>query len=171
MSSEADDASSEADDVSGRGGELTLGTKAWLKIGVREHDPVVPAELGTPPEAARLSLVSTGGATGPGQEPFATGKRGDASFRPISSSVDPDGLTFAHPHYDTSLAREDPDCIFPLRLLRRLAEEDVVGELAPTVYSMMGYVPITGTLRRETAPRIGELMQGEAVDAALLCPA
>ncbi len=157
--------------MSGRGRELTLGAKAWLKIGVRAHDPVAPAHLRAPLDRARLSLVSTGGATGPDQEAFATGKRGDASFRPLSSTADPDGLAFDHPHYDTSLAREDPDCILPLRLLRRLAEEGVVGELAPTVYSMMGYVPITGTLTRETAPRIGELMQGEAVDAALLCPA
>lgn len=151
--------------------ELNLATKAWLRIGVRTLDPASPVELGTPVARARLSLLSTGGATAPGQPPFETGKRGDPSFRPLSSDADPDDLSFDHPHYDTGLAREDPDCVLPLRLLRELAAEGVVGELAPTAYSMMGYVPLTRELTGETAPRIGEMMQGEAVDAALLCPA
>lgn len=154
-----------------RGRELTLSAKAWLRIGVRRLDPVASADLRKPLDRIRLSLVSTGGATAADQRPFATGKRGDPSFRPLAATVDPDHLTFDHPHYDTALAREDPDCVFPVRLLRALAAEGLVGELAPTVYSMMGYVPITRTLTRETAPEIGEMMQDEEVDAALLCPA
>lgn len=157
--------------MSERERELDLATKAWLRIGVRSLDPARPVALGKPVARARLSLVSTGGATAPGQAPFETGKRGDASFRPLPSDVDPDELSFDHPHYDTELAREDPDCVLPIRLLRALAGEGVVGEVAPTVYSMMGYVPLTRELTGETAPRIGEMMQGEAVDAALLCPA
>lgn len=156
------------------GGEddgLTLSTRAWLRIGVRTLDPSTPVAPRRPLAEARVALVSTGGATAPGQEPFDTGKRGDPSFRTLSSDADPDELSFDHPHYDTALAREDPDCILPIRLLRELAREGVLGELAPTVYSMMGYVPLTRTLTGETAPRIGELMQGEEVDAALLCPA
>ena len=157
--------------MTGRDGDLNLAARAWLRLGVRRMEPVPAVPLAGPLAEARLALVSTGGATAPGQEPFATGKRGDPSFRALPSDADPDDLAFDHPHYDTSLAREDPDCIYPLRLLRTLAREGVVGELAPTVYSMMGYVPVTRPLIAETAPRIGELMQEEAVDAALLCPA
>lgn len=154
-----------------RDAELNLSAKAWLTLGVRRRDPVPAARLRRPLREARLALVSTGGATAPGQEPFSTGKRGDPSFRPLPSSTDPGELAFDHPHYDTSLAVEDPDCIYPVRLLRALAREGVFGELAPTACSMMGYVPVTRTLTEETAPAIGALMQGEAVDAALLCPA
>ena len=157
--------------MSGRDGELNLTAKAWLTLGLRRRDPVAAARLRRPVGEARLALVSTGGATGPGQEPFSTGQRGDPSFRALPSATDPADLTFEHPHYDTSLAAEDPDCIYPVRLLRDLAREGVIGELAPTAYSMMGYVPVTRTLTEETAPAIGERMQGEAVDAALLCPA
>lgn len=157
--------------VSDRGRELNLATKAWLRVGVRNLDPVPASALSVPLQRARLSLLSTGGATAAGQPPFDTGKRGDPSFRRLASDIDPAELTFDHPHYDTDLAREDPDCVLPVRLLRTLVAEDVVGKLAPSVYSMMGYVPLTRELTEETAPRIGELMQGEGVDAALLCPA
>lgn len=151
--------------------ELTLGARTWMRLGVLRREPVEAARLAGPLSGARLAVVSTGGATLPGQEPFETGKTGDASFREIPSDVELSRLRFDHPHYDTALAREDPDCVFPLRLVRELAEEGVVGEPAPTAVSMMGYAPLTRELTGETAPRIGELMQGEAVDAALLCPA
>ena len=154
-----------------RGRDLGLGGQAWLELGCRSREPVPPVALRTPLERARLALVSTGGATSPGQEPFSTGKTGDASYRAFPSETDPSELRFDHPHYDTELAREDPDCILPLRLVRRLADRGVVGELAPSAVSMMGYAPLTRPVIEETAPAIGELMQGEEVDAALLCPA
>lgn len=153
------------------GRELGLATRAWLATGVRRREPVDAARPARPVAEARVALVSTGGATVPGQEPFDTGKRGGPSFRPIPADADPGALRFHHPHYDTDLAREDPDCVFPLRLLRALADEGAVGEVAPTAVSMMGYVPLTRELTEETAPEIGELLQGEEVDAALLCPA
>lgn len=151
--------------------ELTATTRAWLRVGVRTREPVAAAPLRRPLGEARLGLLSTGGATLPDQEPFHTGKTGDASFRAVPSDVDPSRLRFHHPHYDTGMARRDPDCVFPLRLLHGLAAEGRLGELAPTAFSMMGYVPLTRALVGETAPGIGELMQGEGVDAALLCPA
>jgi len=151
--------------------ELTLGTKTWLRMGVRRTEPMAVEPLAGPPSGARLAVLSTGGAVAPGQEPFSTGKTGDASFRTFPSTTDPDDLRFDHPHYDTALAAADPDCILPLRLLRTMAEEGEVGELAPTAFSMMGYVPLSRQVTEGSAPEIGELMQGEAVDAALLCPA
>lgn len=157
--------------MAGRGRELTLGAKTWLKMGVRRLDPMASAPLERPLAASRLALLSSGGATAPGQARFETGKTGDASFRSFPADTDPAGLRFDHPHYDTELAREDPDCILPLRLLRALVEAGEVGELAPSAVSMMGYVPLTRSVVEGSAPAIGELMQGEEVDAALLCPA
>jgi D-proline reductase (dithiol) PrdB len=151
--------------------DADLTTRAWLKLGVRSRDRPAMVALEEPLSEARLGLVSTGGAYLASQDPFETGKRGDPSFRPIPADVEPGELRWVHPHYDTSVAREDPDVVFPLRLTAELAREGVVGGVAPTAVSMMGYVPLTRTLEGETAPAIGELMQGEEVDAALLCPA
>lgn len=157
--------------MSGRGRELNWSARAWLKTGVRRRDPVTSVEPTVPPGRARVALLSTGGAVAPGQEEFDTGKLGDPTCRPVPSDLDPAELRWTHPHYDTTLAEEDPDAIFPLRLLRSLASEGVVGSLAPTAYSMMGYAPVTRPVVEETAPAVGELMQGEEVDVALLCPA
>ncbi|MFQ5679785.1 MAG: glycine/sarcosine/betaine reductase selenoprotein B family protein [Gemmatimonadota bacterium] len=154
-----------------RGGELNLGARAWLRVGCRRLPPIATTAPRRPVVRARVALVSTGGAHLPGQEPFDTGKLGDPSFRRIPRDTEPDGLRWVHPHYDTTIPREDVDAVFPLPLLRRLEAEGAIGSLAPTAYSMMGYIPLVGRLIRETAPAIGELMQGEAVDAALLCPA
>jgi len=154
-----------------RGRELNLTARTWMKMGVRRREPVESAAPGVPRQEARVALLSTGGALAPGQEPFDTGKLGDPTFRPIPSDIAPARLRWAHPHYDTSLAAEDPDCVFPLRLMSELAEDGEIGSLAPTACSMMGYAPVTRPVTEETAPAVGELMQGEEVDAALLCPA
>lgn len=151
--------------------ELSGVTRAWLRMGVRRREAVAPARLSRPLAEARIALVSTGGARLPHQEPFDTGKAGDPSFREIPSDVERSRLRWEHPHYDTALAREDPDVVFPTGLLSELARRGRIGSVAPTAVSMMGYVPLTRTLERETAPAIGELMQGQAADAALLCPA
>lgn len=157
--------------MSGRGRDLNLGARAWLRVGCRTLEPVASVRPARPLERARVGLLSTGGGRLPDQEPFDTGKLGDPSWRAVPADSDPDRLVWEHPHYDTSLAREDPDAIFPLRLLRRVLAEGVIGSLAPTACSMMGYAPRTKPVIEVTAPKIGELMQGEEVDVALLCPA
>ena len=157
--------------MEGRGRELNLTARTWMKMGVRRREPVDSAAPRRPRREARVALLSTGGALAPGQEAFDTGKFGDATYRTIPADIPAGELRWAHPHYDTTLAAEDPDCIFPLRLLRELAAEGEIGSLAPTAYSMMGYAPVTRPVTEETAPAVGELMQGEEVDAALLCPA
>jgi D-proline reductase (dithiol) PrdB len=154
-----------------RGRDLNLAGLSWVKVGVRTLPAVASSPLRVDLEDARLAVVSTGGARLPDQPPFDTGKLGDPTFRAIPSGVDPDDLLWEHPHYDTALAEEDPDCVFPLGLVQLLADEGVVGGGAPTAYSMMGYAPLTRRVVEETAPGIGEMMQGEEVDAALLCPA
>lgn len=154
-----------------RGRDLNLAARSWLKVGVRTLSAVASSPLRADLEEARLAVVSTGGARLPHQAPFDTGKLGDPSFRAIPSGVDMGELLWEHPHYDTALAEEDADCVFPLGLVRRLADEGVVGGVAPTAFSMMGYAPLTWPVVEEAAPEIGEIMQGEKVDAALLCPA
>lgn len=154
-----------------RGRELNLAARSWLKVGVRTLSAVASSPLRDELEDARLAVVSTGGARLPDQAPFDTGKLGDPTFREIPSGVELDELVWEHPHYDTALAEEDPDCVFPLGLVRRLADEGVVGGVAPTAFSMMGYAPLTRPVEEETAPEIGQLMQAEEVDAVLLCPA
>lgn len=118
----------------------------------------------------RVAVVTTGGFHLPDQEPFDC-DAGDPSFRTIPADVPLASLEISHTHYDTRDAREDPNILLPLDRLRELVDEGVLGSLAPSHYSMMGYVPQVEVLVEETAPRLVEGMRSEEVDLALLTPA
>lgn len=125
--------------------------------------------LVVPLERARVALVGTAGAHLPEQEPFSLGAEGDPSYREIPAESAE--LRLAHVGYDLRRAGRDPDVVFPLALLRRLAAEGALGELAPRAFSFMGYVPDPGPLLRETGPAVAGRLRADAVDLALLVPA
>ena len=59
----------------------------------------------------------------------------------------------------------------PLDRLRALVDEGVVGAIAESHYSIMGYQGNdSSTLEQESAPAIAEAMKSEEVDLALLAP-
>lgn len=122
-----------------------------------------------PLSEARVALISTAGAHLPGEPRHAGGPDGDHTYREIPS--DAVEVALHHGGYDTKRARLDPDVVFPLNLLRTLAAEGVIGEVAPTAYGFMGYIPHTAPLLAETGPEVARALIGDAVDLALLVPA
>lgn len=118
---------------------------------------------------ARVALISTAGAHLPDDPRHAGGADGDHTYRAIPA--DAAEVALHHGGYDTRRARLDPDVVFPLSLLREIADEGVIGEVAPTAYSFMGYIPHTEPLLRETGPEVARALIGDAVDLALLVPA
>lgn len=133
------------------------------------EEPSLRRRLELPLARARVALVGTAGAYLRGQSPFSLGDEGDPSFREIPA--DAAALELAHVGYDVDRARRDPDVIFPLALLRRLANEGGVGELAPRTFSFMGYIPDPRALLEETAPAAARELRADAVDLVLLVPA
>jgi len=125
-------------------------------------------KLALPLSEARVALVATAGAHLPDQSPFTLGKHGDSSFRELPA--DAAELRFSHVGYDTRRARDDPDVVFPLALLRRLASEGEIGELAPRAFSFMGYIPETRQLIEQTGPEVAARLLADAVDLVLLVP-
>ncbi len=127
----------------------------------------------TPPSRplaeARVALISTAGAHLPDDPRHAGGSDGDHTYREIPR--DAVEVALHHGGYDTKRARLDPDVVFPLRLLRTLAADGVIGEVAPTAYGFMGYIPHTAPLLAETGPEVARALIGDAVDLALLVPA
>lgn len=132
------------------------------------EQPSPRRRLERPLAQARVALVATAGAHLPDQPRFELGKSGDSSYREIPA--DSDELRFSHVGYDTRRAREDPDVVFPLSLLRRLAAEGEIGELAPRAFSFMGYVPEPDPLLHETGPEVAGKLLADAVDLVLLVP-
>jgi len=122
---------------------------------------------------SRLALISTAGGYLPEQqEPFdAANDFGDYSIRTFPSTIALETVAHAHDHYNQVAVKDDPQVLLPLRHLEALVEAGVMGELAPSVISFMGYQPNLGRVVDELYPAILEVLKAEAVTAALLVPA
>lgn len=136
---------------------------------VVSEQPSPRRPLEVPLEQARVALVSTAGAHLPEQASFALGREGDPSYRELPAGAEE--LRLSHVGYDVRRAERDPDVVFPLALLRRLAAERVIGGVAARAYSFMGYVPDTRPLVEETGPAVARELLADAVDLVLLVPA
>ena len=134
---------------------------------------VPPSGKGIDLSVSRLMMVSTAGAWLKGrQEPFdAAHPLGDYQVRLIPSSAPLGDLAFSHQHYDHAAVDQDPQVLLPLRHLDDLVSEGLIGELATSWVSYMGYQPDVTRAVDETAQAILESARSEHVQAVLLVPA
>jgi D-proline reductase (dithiol) PrdB len=129
------------------------------------------APLSRPLAEARVGLLTSAGAYPDGDVPFdVEDPRGDPSFRVIPGDADPRLLRFAHSHYDTSRAEQDPNVVLPLEPLRALVADGEVGSAAAVHVGMMGFNPDPGRVVAESAPRIVDLFARDRVDVVVLSP-
>ncbi len=137
------------------------------------RNSVAPTGPGIDLKTSRLMLISSAGAYQPEhQQPFdAANPLGDYSIRSIPSSTPLDALAIAHDHYDHAAVNQDPQVLIPLRHLEDLAAEGVIGELAPSMVSFMGYQPDVTQVIDETIAATLQAAQAEGARAALLVPA
>lgn len=94
----------------------------------------------------------------------------DQSWRPIPSGTTEGDVGIYHLHIDLRFAGQDLDCVLPLRRPQELHADGIVGGIAATHYSFMGYILQPRQLLTSTAPAIAARMADEAVDVALLVP-
>lgn len=128
--------------------------------------------LQQPLHQCTVALVTTAGVHRQNDRPFnLTDRLGDPTFRVVPHDTPFAQLALSHIGYDTKKIRQDINCVFPLERLRELAQEGMVGALAPRHFSFMGYIPITEPLLEETAPAVAAQLQEDAVDLVLLIPA
>lgn len=139
----------------------------------RPRNAVAPAGPGIDLSRSRMTLISTAGAYLPAsQPPFdAAHPLGDYSVRTFPSSTPFSAIDIAHGHYDHAAVRQDPQVLLPLRHLEALATAGEIGELAPSVISIMGYQPDVTRLLDETIPAVLDIVLAEQAHAALLVPA
>jgi len=135
------------------------------------HETVPFTPLRKRVREARGALVTTGGVFLKGHPPFGDNFGvGDPSYREIPSNVSVDLLSRYHEHYDHTNASRDINCVFPVERMRELAAAGVIGFLAETFYSFMGFVTVTLPLKKVTAPEVAGKMRREEVDFAVLVP-
>lgn len=125
-----------------------------------------------PPLArARLGVVTTAGVYRPGLDPpFADTEEGDPVVRALPSDAALAALDVAHSHIPQELARADLNVVLPLDHLRALVAEGRLGELAPRVFSLVGYRTRAHDVARETAPTIAAGLAADGVTLALIAP-
>ena len=149
--------------------------RSWI-----QHDPP-PQEIPWTPLAkplsdCRVALVSSAGIARHDQPPFDQELErrdpwwSDQSCRPIPLGTSEADVGIYHLHIDPRFGHQDLDCVLPLRRLQELAAEGVVGQVAATHYSFMGYILQPTELLSSTAPAIAARMAEEAVDVAVLVP-
>ena len=127
--------------------------------------------VATPLNQAKFALITTGGVYLEGQEPYETDGPeglGDWSWRAIPKDVPRDELRLAHLHYDLSGPREDINCVFPLYRMVELEQDGVIGSLASTNYSFMGYIQRPDLLSADTAPEVAKRLKADGVQAVVL---
>ena len=106
-----------------------------------------------PLDRSRLAVVTTGGLYRPGLDaPFESqALEGAWSYRALSRPVNLSRLAIAHLHFPHEVAQADMNAIFPLDRLTELEESGIIGDLAPTHYSMMGFCTRADEVAEKTA--------------------
>ena len=153
--------------------------RRWLKLISEMHDGAnfTPNEsiawtpLRKPLAVCSIALVSTAGVHLKSQPAHdLLNPHGDASYREIPGNTPARELAVDHTHYDTSDANADPNCVFPIDRLRELAQEGIIGAVAPMHYGFMGFIPDGRLLRDTTAPIVAERLRAQGTDVVVLTP-
>jgi D-proline reductase (dithiol) PrdB len=141
------------------------------------HAEIPWAEVHKPLADSKLALLSTAGLSMRGDAPFdmemerRQPTRGDPSWRGLRSDATSATVEANHLHIDTGYVERDLNVALPLDRTRELVAEGVIGALADSHYSTMGYQGNdTSTLENQSAPEIAAAMRSEEVDLALLAP-
>ena len=131
------------------------------------------ARLEKPISEARVAVVTTAAFFRPDQPPFDTTIRGgDYSYRVIPAETDLSRLEIAHRSdaFDIRGIASDKNLALPLDRLRSLAEQRIIGSVAPRHFSFMGSIAAPGRLISRTAPEVAQILLEDEVNAVLLTP-
>lgn len=120
-----------------------------------------------------IGIVSTAGAHLKDQEPFSEDQTtGDLTYRIIPGDVSSDQFTVTHAapkhEYDTSEPKKDINTIFPIDRLRELEAQGVIGGVANTHFTMMGYSMRLNKMLNETIPDLVKKVVRSNIDAVVL---
>lgn len=150
----------------------------YRNMAVQKEDPIPWTALAKPVNECRVSLVTTAGIYVKDVDPPFDAERekrepmwGDPTFRRIPRDTRQEQIGASHLHINNRDLLVDVNTVLPIQRLLELEAEGVIGSLAPTNYSFMGYQMNNSEWREKYGPEVAGLMKDEAVDVALLAPA
>ncbi len=144
----------------------------------RQGDPSKTpwAPLKKPISECKVTLISTAGIFAKGDVSFDYERErreptwGDPTHREIPRTAGQDDVEYSHLHIDMRYLAKDRNVAWPVDIFLDYEKEGVIGSLADTLYSIMGYIPNFNPLIKQTAPLMAEKMKAEGVDAAFIIP-
>ncbi len=127
-----------------------------------------PWAEGPPLSKRRVTIISTAGIHHSDDRPFTRGA-GDL-YRVIPSSIKAGDLVMSHVsvNFDRSGFQQDWNVVFPIDLLRDLAEEGIIGGVAEFHYSFMG--ADDPTRWEQQVSFVADLLKKDKVNAVVLVP-
>ncbi len=148
--------------------------ETWIK---QVPDRPIPwTALPKPLNQCTVALLSSGGIALKSDQPFdQEGERrnpwwGDPSYRIIPSTATEQDIEVYHLHINPDFARRDLNCLLPIQRLAELQTAGEVGEVAPSHYSIMGYLPKPDEMLAHSVPAIIQQLKKDGVDVLLLVP-
>jgi len=140
------------------------------KWSVYETAPLT--SLKKPLNQCRVALLTSGGVSHKDVAPFNPKARNDLRVDAITQDTPAHFFVISDDYYNHQDADRDINCVFPLDRLRELADEGVIGEVAPYHYSgFMGRIYTRTVVLTETAPALAQRLKQEGVDVFVLVPA
>jgi D-proline reductase (dithiol) PrdB len=143
----------------------------------KRGDPVPFQPLERPLSDTKLGLVTTAGIYVKGRErPFHTERErreptwGDPSYRTIPRDAPRVGIGASHLHINNEPLRRDINVVLPLDRAEEALGEGLIGGVAETHYSLMGYQLDTGEWEQRYLPEVAGRLLAEGVGAALITP-
>lgn len=128
-----------------------------------------PAWVTPPPLSdATVAIVTSAALYAVGDESFSAG---DTSYRLIGR--DRRDLIMGHwsPNFDHSAVTMDLDVVYPIDRLEELAEDGVIGGVAPRHVSFAGNQPDdVATIRIDSGPAAAAALRADGVDVAIFTP-
>jgi D-proline reductase (dithiol) PrdB len=118
---------------------------------------------------SRIGLISSCGIYHKGQPPFNPVKN-DLTFREIPKNMNPSEFRIAHNFYDSTDAKRDINCVFPIERLRELENEGFIGAFVFPAYSFMGRIFKRHELQDQMIPTLIQKFMESKLDALLLVP-
>jgi D-proline reductase (dithiol) PrdB len=149
----------------------------YRNMPAQREEPIPFTPLAKPLNQCRFTLVTTAGICHKGIEPPFDAERekrepmwGDPSFRRFPRDMKQEDIGACHLHTNNRDVLLDMNILLPVQRFLELESEGVIGSLAQTSYSFMGYQPNTTEWRQRYGPEAAALMKEEEVDAVLLTP-
>jgi D-proline reductase (dithiol) PrdB len=84
--------------------------------------------------------------------------------------VNPSELRIAHNFYDSTDAKKDINCVFPIERLHELENERFIGAFVSPAYSFMGRIFKRRELQDQMIPSLIQKFMESKVDALFLVP-